>query len=1280
MNFARCYTRNELKDYLLGKLSEIQSDLVSEHLSECNICEDTVVGLDNESDTFVKQLCGAPGAELAIADPMVHKTVERAKKIGTQSWKASSSPENANSLTTLNQVGDYELLEQLGAGGMGSVYRARHCRLEKEVALKLLPDRRMRSGDAISRFHREMKIIGQMDHPNMVQATDAGQAGDVHYLVMELIDGLNLSQVVRTFGQLRPADACEIVRQAAIVLHYAHEQGVIHRDIKPSNLMLTRTGHVKLLDLGLATLGGLEESVDELTTVGQLMGTLDYMAPEQCGDDHAVDERSDIYGLASTLYKLLTGAAPYTHPNNNTALKKLKAMATTEPTPVRVRRDDLNRELSQIVERCLSRDPGERPGSAEQLAELLHPYSRDSDLPKLFDEVEKRYNDGSINNTHRDVIHTKANAKPANKTSKTDAHQPESQIETRTRKRNSLQIWLVAAALMGVLIWGGVTIILNTGSGQLIIESESDNVEVTLLKDGNANQELKINHGSEMTQLRSGRYKIEIRDPSDQLEIDKNQFVIRRGSRVVAKITQKGTSKSQSENMLTDHDENLSLNTTGQQPPTYDGFSLEKWVNHAITQNATLQPNVVNMLVQNTDTETLSRIVNRWLKSLDKEMSVKRFRHYALCLYPMCKTQETMHQLVTKISSVVEYHDLARIEKGDFSMDRGNQIGDLLKFETYDLEQEKLLIEEMRILLTNGKPKYTLFVLKWLESNYSRIDSSMWSRPLFSCFTHDEPVIRLHAVNFTTRHFQKDPNFTARMEPLLLDDDPEVSDAAISYFTSFEPDNARLIETLRDKLVREEMDWAYAIVKASSFDKRLEQMIIEKLSDADWGMPDVSTIKNYVPSSRMVRKTSTAWLRHKYIKNLNNALGGSADGGSGNAVIGNMLGAGGGGESEDFTVPNYNWPRVQLIDAIGRHKEDNGDKFLPLLKKELKTSDDAGVLDITWFAIDKITGQETPTRFGRSVEQWIETLSTGDEEQKFAALESLRSLSLHKKKRESICRQVLIAMRQYSVDLEQGKSVDLVNEAIEVIVASIAKNKTRDYHNLSSFNNLASEFTNEDAMFVLLVCNRSKDLLYHGNIRLYLLRCIVHPNKMVAQRAVSLAANLTSSSRSEQSNWESRIAEYFEAYKDDKKALLFGIKHAERDHSWVTAKRLALTDDPQALATLIDQCRPHKKMFDLLAEIMINNKTDFEESVESFDLSVWEDETSNTESKSNIDRLIERLLEHDPYTEATSTKVGVSDMVRFLEAVDDLIINVDAAKQSSLTAFRDDLKKAYKFD
>ena len=266
-------------------------------------------------------------------------------------------------------LGEYDLLDKLGAGGMGEVYQARHRRLGKLVALKVLPDRARGSTENVTRFLREMKAVGNLDHPNVIEAHDAGEQDGIVYLVMKLIEGEDLARLVRRHGPLPLAEACDCGRQVALGLHYLHERGLVHRDLKPSNLMRLRDGTVKILDLGLAR-WCVEAAPDgELTQRGQIMGTPDYLAPEQIGGAAGADIRADLYALGGTLFFLLTGRAPFAHHADQQG--KLQAHLAEVPPDVRTLRPEVPAALAELVQRLLAKNPADRPQTPSEVAAAL---------------------------------------------------------------------------------------------------------------------------------------------------------------------------------------------------------------------------------------------------------------------------------------------------------------------------------------------------------------------------------------------------------------------------------------------------------------------------------------------------------------------------------------------------------------------------------------------------------------------------------------------------------------------------------------------------------------------------------------------------------------------------------------------------------------------------------------------------------------------------------------------------------------------------------------------
>jgi serine/threonine protein kinase/WD40 repeat protein len=268
-------------------------------------------------------------------------------------------------------LGHYVLLERLGEGGMGTVFKARHRLMGRVVALKVIRKERLENSDVLRRFQREIRLAAQLNHPNVVLAYDAEEAGGCHFLVMEYVEGTDLGKLLKRHGPLPWPEACDCVRQAALGLQHAHDRGLVHRDVKPSNLFRTRQGVVKVLDLGLArpeAVAATDESGSALTESGQVMGTPDYMAPEQIEHSHAVDGRADVYSLGCTLYHLLAGKPPFA---GGSAGKKLARHLTEEPPSLTGLRPEVPAGLAALVRRMMARRPDDRVPTPAEVAAAL---------------------------------------------------------------------------------------------------------------------------------------------------------------------------------------------------------------------------------------------------------------------------------------------------------------------------------------------------------------------------------------------------------------------------------------------------------------------------------------------------------------------------------------------------------------------------------------------------------------------------------------------------------------------------------------------------------------------------------------------------------------------------------------------------------------------------------------------------------------------------------------------------------------------------------------------
>lgn len=471
--------------------------------------------IENELGPALRQLGNPASHQAAKTDPSskFESEPECMSAISKLAYLPSLPFTEAGAVQFLRE---YELLGELGRGGMGTVFRARHAKLGKLFALKVLSPKLPKNDRTVSRFLREMRAAGKIEHPNVVCATDASEVDGIHYLVMELVEGANLSQLVRSRGPLATADACEIIRLAATGLQAIHDHGLVHRDIKPSNLMLTSAQPqgssedsrakptVKILDLGLALLH--ESADDSITgTLDRVVGTAQYMAPEQFADSRGVDSRADLYSLGCTLHYLLTGAPPA--PNGASL-------------PV-------SGELEAVMKRLLAVNPSDRFSCASNVAKAISPFCAQADLAILISQV----GESAAAEIDTDAQHM---ATP---------HAAPDASDHKTSNRGATFI-AGAAILLTLLLAAWSMVRTKTGDLRLLVNVPGASVLVDGIQ---APSSASISEGEVMLQLPAGKHIIKIQadghEPwSETVTIERDQ-----PQRMVVRLAPAGAASETSE-------------------------------------------------------------------------------------------------------------------------------------------------------------------------------------------------------------------------------------------------------------------------------------------------------------------------------------------------------------------------------------------------------------------------------------------------------------------------------------------------------------------------------------------------------------------------------------------------------------------------------------------------------------------------------------------------------------------------------------------------------------
>jgi WD40 repeat protein/serine/threonine protein kinase len=452
-------------------------------------------------------------------------------------------------------AGKYRVLGYLGAGGMGTVFLCEHTIMRRRVAVKVLPDSRLKDPAGLERFHREARAAAALDDPHIVHAHDVGSDGKIHFLVMEYIDGRRLDKVVKKEGPLPVGRAARYIAGAACGLQHAHAAGLVHRDIKPANLLIDRSDTVKVLDMGLARF--FQDDSDSLTREHDsdaVLGTAGFLAPEQAANSHDADIRADLYSLGVTFYYLLTGTTPFT---GDTVYQKLVGPMLWEPRPIRELRPEVPEELAAVIAKMMAKDRAARYQTPSEVVAALTPWVQSPPAPDTGDAGGKpaptlvRPTSSDLAPT-MPIVSSRAVTPAVPQTAEATSESPglvtgsppgPSQGEAAHRPRLSALVrvarvprrWDVAAAAAAVaillLIAAVVIFSFAAGRGTLDVEIAAADIRLTVLGEG---QEILLTGAQPRQQLalKPGQYQIQPSPGDGRIRVTPEQFTLKRGERV----------------------------------------------------------------------------------------------------------------------------------------------------------------------------------------------------------------------------------------------------------------------------------------------------------------------------------------------------------------------------------------------------------------------------------------------------------------------------------------------------------------------------------------------------------------------------------------------------------------------------------------------------------------------------------------------------------------------------------------------------------------------------
>lgn len=448
----------------------------------------------------------------------------------------------------LLRLGNYLIQDKIGSGGMGDVYLAEHSRMQRKVALKVLPKAMAEDEKTIRRFQREVQAAAKLSHSNIVTAFDADEAKGIHYLVMEYVDGTDLSALVKKQGVLSVEQTLDCILQAARGLEYAHNKGVIHRDIKPSNLLLDSEGTVKILDMGLARINNVDDEnpVTALTGSESVMGTVDYMSPEQAQSTHTADCRSDIYSLGCSLYYLVTGDSVY---GGQTVVNRILAHRDQPIPSLSATHGHVPHDVDAIYQKMIAKKPEDRFQTMQEVidaienCDLLKSSSKENTEPSnpelhRFLQSQKIASSPTISmSTGKPLTATQDQTPPAgflDNTLKGTAFQP---LEKR-RKSSGRQRWVAAGVvLVSLLLLAGIVFKIETPAGTVILEVDQPEMAGAVVSVDDQ-KKITINTGEDQEQI-----TVEADEKKHTLKVTKagfetftRQFTVKAGEKETIRV------------------------------------------------------------------------------------------------------------------------------------------------------------------------------------------------------------------------------------------------------------------------------------------------------------------------------------------------------------------------------------------------------------------------------------------------------------------------------------------------------------------------------------------------------------------------------------------------------------------------------------------------------------------------------------------------------------------------------------------------------------------------